>query len=170
MIEKYVKYCEYISLNGTPRAAKYAVRCISRLLNIEQARTKLGIIFQDSLSHISASNPQCCTALKALGSCVEVDAAQFCNELLEILKTKIMDLLLDRSSDNTIFSQDNNADNCCDEIYVEIKKHCLKFVANFLVSVAQFSECDVEPVAKNLLKLYSTLLETKGDIFEKPCR
>ncbi|KAK6105249.1 hypothetical protein QQG55_19505 [Brugia pahangi] len=169
MIEKYVKYCEYISLNGTPRAAKYAVRCISRLLNIEQARTKLGIIFQDSLSHISASNPQCCTALKALGSCVEVDAAQFCNELLEILKTKIMDLLLDRSSDNTIFSQENNADNCCDEIYVEIKKHCLKFVANFLVSVAQFSECDVEPVAKNLLKLYSTLLETKGDIFEKPC-
>ncbi|VDM21206.1 unnamed protein product [Wuchereria bancrofti] len=169
MIEKYVKYCEYISLNGTPRAAKYAVRCISRLLNIEQARTKLGIIFQDSLSHISASNPQCCTALKALGSCVEVDAAQFCEELLEILKTKIMDLLLDRSSDNTIFSQENNADNCCDEIYVEIKKHCLKFVANFLVSVAQFSECNVEPVAKNLLKLYTTLLETKGDIFEKPC-
>ncbi|CAG9538208.1 unnamed protein product [Cercopithifilaria johnstoni] len=178
MIDKYVKYCECISLNGTPRAAKYAVRCIARLLNTEQARAKLGNIFQDSLLHISASDPQCCTALKALSSCVEVDTVQFCNELLEILKTKIMDLLLDRSGSSIIFNQQSNASNCseqfddgiiCDENYVEIKKHCLKFVANFLVSVAQFSECDVEPLAKNLLKLYSTLLETKGDIFEKPC-
>uniref|UniRef100_A0A1I7VMV3 Uncharacterized protein n=1 Tax=Loa loa TaxID=7209 RepID=A0A1I7VMV3_LOALO len=178
MVDKYVKHCEYISLNGTPRAAKYAVRCISRLLNTEQARTKLESIFQDSLSHISASDPQCCTALKALSSCVEVDAVQFCNELLEILKTKVMDLLLDRSGGNIIFNQQSSVFNCseqfgdgtvCDEIYVEIKKHCLKFVANFLVSVARFSECDVEPLAKNLLKLYSTLLETKGDIFEKPC-
>ncbi|KAM3721798.1 Sister chromatid cohesion protein [Dirofilaria immitis] len=134
MVAKYVKYCECISLNGTPRAAKYAVRCISRLLKTEQARAKLGNIFQNSLLHVSTTDPQCCTALKALSSCIEVDALQFCNKLFEILK-----------------------------------KHCLKFVANFLVSVAQFSECDVEPLAKNLLKLYSTLLKTRGDIFEKPC-
>ncbi|VDK85318.1 unnamed protein product [Litomosoides sigmodontis] len=178
MIGKYVKHCEYISLNGTPRAAKYAVRCISKLLNIKEARARLEGIVQNSLSHISESDPQCCTALKALSSCVQVDTVQFCNELLEILKTKVMDLLLDRSSSSIIFSHHSNLNNCseqvgdeaiCDENYVEIKKHCLKFVANFLVSVAQFSECDVEPLAKNLLKLYSTLLETKGDIFEKPC-
>uniref|UniRef100_A0A0R3RIA7 Sister chromatid cohesion protein pds5 n=1 Tax=Elaeophora elaphi TaxID=1147741 RepID=A0A0R3RIA7_9BILA len=178
MIDKYVKYCECISVNGTPRAAKYAVRCISKLLNTEQTRVKLGNIFQDSLLHISASDPQCCTALKTLSSCVEVDTAQFCNELLEILKTKIMDLLLDRSAGNVVFNQQSTSNNyseqsrngtICDETYVQIKKHCLKFVANFLVSVAQFSECDVEPLVRNLLKLYSTLLETKGDIFEKPC-
>ncbi|KAL3997575.1 hypothetical protein ACH3XW_11460 [Acanthocheilonema viteae] len=178
MIDKYVKHCEYISLNGTPRAAKYAVRCISKLLDTEQARARLGSIFQDSLSRISTFDPQCCTALKALSSCVEVDTVQFCNELLEILKTKIMDLLLDRSGSSIIFNEQSNANNyneqfadgiICDENYVEIKKHCLKFVAKFLVSVAQFSKCDVEPLARNLLKLYSTLLETKGDIFEKPC-
>ncbi|VDK72266.1 unnamed protein product [Onchocerca ochengi] len=182
MVAKYVKHCERISLDGTPRAAKYAVRCISKLLKTEQAQAKLENIFQNSLLHVSTSDPQCCTALKALSCCVEVDAVQFCIELFEILKTKIMDLLLDRSSSETTFDQQNctmnNAQNhneqfsdgaICDENYVEIKKHCLKFVANFLVAVAQFSECDVEPLAKNLLKLYSTLLETKGDIFEKPC-
>lgn len=48
MIDKYVKHCEYISLNGTPRAAKYAVRCISRLLDTTEAREKLESIFQVS--------------------------------------------------------------------------------------------------------------------------
>uniref|UniRef100_A0A915PRF6 SUEL-type lectin domain-containing protein n=1 Tax=Setaria digitata TaxID=48799 RepID=A0A915PRF6_9BILA len=182
MIAVYMKHCESISLSGTPRAAKYAVRCISRLLNTEQARMKLESIFRNSLLHISTCDPQCCTALKALSSCVEVDAVQFCNELLEILKTKVMDLLLDRGSSINFGQHGDGMSNIhnlnerfggetvCDENYVEIKKHCLKLVANFLVSVAEFSECDVEPLANNLLKLYSTLLETKGDIFEIPCR
>ncbi|VDO47361.1 unnamed protein product [Onchocerca flexuosa] len=134
MVAEYVKHCERISLDGTPRAAKYAVRCISKLLKTEQAQAKLENIFQNSLLHLSTSDPQCCTALKALSSCVEVDAMQFCNELFEILKTKIMDLLLDQCSNEETFNQQNcmmnSADNrteqisdgeVCDENYVEIK-------------------------------------------------
>ncbi|VDN07839.1 unnamed protein product [Thelazia callipaeda] len=196
IVATFVKYCESIVFDCSPRAAKYAVRCISKLLDTERARVILGNIFQKTVLRVSTSNPNCCTALETLNACVEVNPMQFCSELHEILKSKVMEILFDIEDCGNDIDQDSS-EQLNDEValnnnYVKIKcksqtglqykhckiqihefgafqKQCLKFIAKFLVSVANFSTCDVDPAAKHILQFYSSLLKNKGNIFKKQC-
>lgn len=65
-------------------------------------RNYLAYFIQESLQHVSASDPQCCTALKALNSCIEADAAEFCEELLRLLKVSFLIFFLRENSYRTV--------------------------------------------------------------------
>lgn len=39
-----------------------------------------------------------------------------------------------------------------------------------MVSVAQFEQCQVESVIENLIKLFTAVVETKGNLFKVSCR
>ncbi|VDK41354.1 unnamed protein product [Gongylonema pulchrum] len=95
-VEKYIKHCMRMSLSGMPRQAKFAVRCIAALLNTEKARAQLTTVFRESLKRITLSDPQCCTALKALGSCIEADAVGFSEQLHPVIE--VFMLFLQKSS------------------------------------------------------------------------
>jgi hypothetical protein len=99
---------ERIAIDGTPRQAKYAVRCLVAIVANVDERTRILrrifdvraifslfslviiVIMQASVTHIHLSDALCETALYALSTVVSMDATTFATELKDVIRTTIV--------------------------------------------------------------------------------
>uniref|UniRef100_A0A914XK15 Uncharacterized protein n=2 Tax=Plectus sambesii TaxID=2011161 RepID=A0A914XK15_9BILA len=149
-----------IAKNGTPRQAKYAVRCIAKL---SEAPTDIFRQIIDSVEpNVQLDHPKATTALKALGAIADIAPLAFRADMKKLIKDAIVsDIVLSAGS------HDDDERHVKSWVAAEdLSPQCaakvagIKFMVRYLVGV----KTNDDSMVSKTLKMLSAIVEAKGDI------